>query len=75
MFEIIKERVKIRRLNKKLDKTAKEIEAGRITPNEARRRFGLPPVVDTAAKDAEKTAGLPESIKGVLLDSFMKGDL
>lgn len=75
MIKEIKRYLKKRREKKKIEKVLELVEAGRITPNEARRRFGLPPIGDTAAKDAEKTAGLPESIKGVLLDSFMKGDL
>lgn len=44
MFNKIKEYIKYRRADKKLKKTLEELEAGKITPNEARRRFGLPSI-------------------------------
>jgi hypothetical protein len=44
MLDIIKRFLKSCRAEKKLRKTLKELEASKITPNEARRRFGLPEI-------------------------------
>ncbi|MBR4859328.1 MAG: hypothetical protein IKU08_09125 [Clostridia bacterium] len=44
LFYKIKRLFKLHRAEKILKKTLKEIEAGKITPNEARWRFRLPAV-------------------------------
>lgn len=44
MIKLIKRYLKVRRTEKMLKKTIEKLEAGKITPNEARNACGLPPI-------------------------------